>query len=148
MRIFFGLLFMAFPMLTSADVEVKAWARATTPGSSSAAIYGVFKNTGAEVMSFSKINFAGARQAMIHETREEQGVLRMTRGSVILSPGESYELKPGGTHLMLMGISSPLIEGCRYSFQVVWDNGESSAYHFLTGGYGQMRFPKNGNQCP
>ena len=58
MRIFFGLLFIAFPMLTSADVEVQAWARATTPGSSSAAIYGVFKNTGAEVMSFSKINFA------------------------------------------------------------------------------------------
>jgi hypothetical protein len=38
MRIYAVLLFFALPLLAKSDVALKAWARATPPGASSAAI--------------------------------------------------------------------------------------------------------------
>lgn len=92
-------------------------------------------------MRVAEIRFAGARHAMIHRTVEDEGMARMVHGEILVSPGGRYELKPGGLHVMLMGVSSPLRQGCRYKFQILWENGDSTNHEFLTGGYGQMTFP-------
>lgn len=141
MRIYAVLLLVALPLLAKSDVEVQAWARATPPGASSAAIYGSFRNNGPDEMRVAEFRFAGARHAMIHRTVEAEGMARMVHGEIFVSPGGHAELKPGGLHVMLMGVSSPLLQGCRYKFEILWVNGDSTNHEFVTGGYGQMIFP-------
>ena len=157
MRIYAVLLLVALPLLAKSDVEVQAWARATPPVASSAAIYGSFKNNGPEEMKVSEFRFTGARHAMIHRTVEDDGMAKMVHGEILVPPQESYELKPGGLHVMLMGVASPLLQGCRYKFQILWENGDSTNHEFVTGGYGQMIFPGSvespntdagGKSCP
>ena len=94
-------------------------------------------------MRVAEIRFAGARRAMIHRTVEEEGMVRMVHGEILVRPGGRYELEPGGLHVMLMGVSSPLVQGCRYPFQVLWENGDATNHEFVTGSYGQMIFPTN-----
>ncbi len=78
---------------------------------------------------------------MIHRTLEDEGMARMVHGDIFVLPGGRNELDPGGLHVMLMGISLPLLQGCRYEFQIIWRNGVSTSHEFVTGGYGQMIFP-------
>ena len=141
MRICVVLLLVALPMLAKSDVAVQAWSRATPPGASSAAIYGLFKNNNSHEIRVAEVRFAGARHAMIHRTLEDEGMATMAHGEILVPPGESYELKPGGLHIMLMGVSSPLLQGCSYPFQIHWENGDTTDHDFVTGGYGQMFFP-------
>jgi periplasmic copper chaperone A len=157
MRTYAVLLFFALPLLAKSDVAVQAWARATTPGASSAAIYGLFENRGSDERRVAAIRFSGAKLAMIHRTLEDKGMVRMVHGDIFVLPGGRKVLKPGGLHVMLMGISSPLLQGCRYEFQILWRNGVSTSHEFLTGGYGQMIFPADpkalgsdtaGRPCP
>jgi periplasmic copper chaperone A len=157
MRVCAVLLLVALPLLAKSDVAVQAWSRATPPGTSSAAIYGLFENNSAHEMRVAEIRFTGARHAMIHRSVEDEGIARMVHGEIVVPPGERYELKPGGLHIMLMGVSSPLLQGCLYKFQILWENGDSTNHEFVTGGYGQMVFPAvaesvGGNavsgQCP
>lgn len=52
--------------------------------------------------------------AELHTHREENGIFRMREVEVIDIPAASYrELKPGGYHVMLMKIHTPLHEGER-----------------------------------
>ena len=141
MRICAVLLLVALPLLAKSDVAVQAWSRATPPGASSAAIYGLFENNSSHEMRVAEIRFTGARHAMIHRTVEDEGMARMVHGEILVPPGERYELKPGGLHIMLMGVSFPLLQGCLYKFQILWENGDSTNHEFVTGGYGQMVFP-------
>jgi copper(I)-binding protein len=141
MHIYAVLLLVALPQLAKSDVAVQAWSRATPPGTSSAAIYGLFENNSSHEMRVAEIRFTGARHAMIHRTVEDEGMARMVHGEILVPPGERYELKPGGLHIMLMGVSSPLLQGCLYKFQILWENGDSTNHEFVTGGYGQMVFP-------
>tara|TARA_B110000503_G_scaffold38184_1_gene62668 strand:- start:605 stop:1078 length:474 start_codon:yes stop_codon:yes gene_type:complete len=141
MRICVVLLLVTLPLFAKSDVVVEAWARATPPGVSNAVIYGLFDNKGSDEMRVAEIRFAGAKHAMIHRTVEEQGMTRMVHGEILVPPGERYELKPGGLHVMLMGVSSALVQGCRYQFQIIWENGDTASHEFVTGGYGQMVFP-------
>lgn len=141
MRICAVLLLVALPLLAKSDVAVQAWSRATPPGASSAAIYGLFENNSSHEMRVVEISFTGARHAMIHRTVEDEGMARMVHGEILVPPGERYELKPGGLHIMLMGVSFPLLQGCLYKFQILWENGDSTNHEFVTGGYGQMVFP-------
>ncbi len=92
-------------------------------------------------MRVAEIRFTGARHAMIHRTVEDEGMARMVHGEILVPPGERYELKPGGLHIMLMGVSFPLLQGCLYKFQILWENGDSTNHEFVTGDYGQMVFP-------
>ena len=141
MRICAVLLLVALPLWAKSDVAVQAWSRATPPGASSAAIYGLFENNSSHEMRVAEIRFTGARHAMIHRTVEDEGMARMVHGEILVPPGERYELKPGGLHIMLMGVSFPLLQGCLYKFQILWENGDSTNHEFVTGGYGQMVFP-------
>jgi copper(I)-binding protein len=54
-----------------------------------------------------------AEKVELHETGMDNGVMTM-RGlpdGVEIKPGETVTLKPGGLHLMLMGLKQPLAQG-------------------------------------
>src|SRR5687768_16779023 len=54
-----------------------------------------------------------ANLVQIHESRIESGMMMMgeLREGLPLPAGETVTLKPGGNHLMLMGVKQPLVAG-------------------------------------
>jgi copper(I)-binding protein len=87
-----------------------AWARATLPGQMSSAAYFTIRNDGGpdELLSVSTT----AANASLHSTTMDNGVMRMRPETRIDVPANStVELRPGGTHIMLMGLKAPLAAG-------------------------------------
>ncbi len=89
-----------------------AWVREAPPGVPMMAAYGVIRNTGSReipVRSFSSPEFGGVE---LHETVVVDGQARMREvAPLVLQPGQSITLEPGGKHLMLMRPQGALKDG-------------------------------------
>ncbi len=67
-----------------------------------------------------------ASRAEIHETRMEGNIARMREASSIrLPPGETVELRPGGIHGMLIGVTRDLAPGDRFPLLLLFAGGDS-----------------------
>ena len=62
-----------------------------------------------------------------HETVEEQGVMKMVMlpDGYEIPAGEALELKPGGKHIMLIGLAQPLNPGDSFEVTLNFDDGEA-----------------------
>jgi periplasmic copper chaperone A len=98
----------------AADVMVMGpWARATPPGAKVGAGYMTLHNAGAAGDRLVSASSDVADHVEIQETSIDNGVTKMRelpRGLEIPA-GKAVELKPGGYHLMLMGLKQPLKAG-------------------------------------
>lgn len=128
-------------------IEVQSWARATPPGASTGAIYGEFTNLSDKPMSVSRIEFQLAHHVMVHRTSHDKGMARMQEGQLTLAPGETVTMKPGGLHIMLMGLSGGLSEGCEYAYRLIWADDSVTSHRFKTGKFGQMSAPEADLSC-
>lgn len=89
------------------------WSRATPPGVKVAAGYMIIHNTGAAADTLLGGSASIADRIEVHESSEKDGVASMRKldqGLEIPANG-SVELKPGGLHLMLMGLKGALVAG-------------------------------------
>ena len=70
---------------------------------------------------------AAADVVETHETVEDQGVMKMIMrpDGYAIPAGEALELKPGGKHIMLIGLAQPLNPGDSFEVTINFDNGES-----------------------
>jgi len=69
------------------------------------------RNSGAATVRIVGVEVPGTR-AEIHRTSLEDGVMRMSPvESLILEPGAVLALRPGGLHIMLMGVERSLVAG-------------------------------------
>lgn len=85
-----------------------AWVRAI-PGAAVAAAYMRLHNGGTRPVRVTGVRSALAGHAMIHETRLENGVSTMRpHEPLVIAPGASVELRPGGLHVMLHDLAHPL----------------------------------------
>ncbi|MFZ1110663.1 MAG: copper chaperone PCu(A)C [Rhodomicrobium sp.] len=89
------------------------WARPTAEGAATGAAYLSIKNGGAAPDKLVSAASPAAEKVELHETREENGVMKMRalEGGIDIEPGASQELKPGGAHIMLIGLKKRLQEG-------------------------------------
>jgi len=89
------------------------WARPTAEGASMGAAYLSIKNAGAAADKLVSASSPVAEKVELHETREENGVMKMrpVEGGLEIAPSASQELKPGGRHIMLIGLKKRLQEG-------------------------------------
>jgi copper(I)-binding protein len=95
-----------------ADIEVTgAWARATPPGASVGAVYLTIANKGGTADRLVSVASPAAQSAMLHQTVEQGGVSTMSEAGGNIAPGSTFDMHPGGAHIMLMGLSSPLKAG-------------------------------------
>jgi len=95
----------------ASEVKVQnAWARATAPGQ---AVAGVFMDLSAErPMSVVGGASPAAERVELHTMSMQEGVMVMRRVPEIRLPaGQTVQLKPGGLHVMLIGLKGPLQEG-------------------------------------
>ena len=88
-----------------------AWARATPPGATTGAAYLTIENRGDADDRIVGAASPAASMVMVHETMEEDGVAKMREVGGTIPSGARLEMTPGGTHIMLMGLTAPLKEG-------------------------------------
>ena len=95
------------------DLAVRAaWARATPPGAKVGAAYVTIANGGGLDDRLVAAASPAAAKVTVHATAEESGVATMRPlRAPVLPAGETLVMRPGGTHLMLTGLSAPLREG-------------------------------------
>ncbi|HXZ59201.1 MAG TPA: copper chaperone PCu(A)C [Steroidobacteraceae bacterium] len=104
-----------------------AWVRAI-PGADVAAAYMRLTNGGTRPVRVDGVRSALAGHAMIHETRLENGVSTMRpHEPLVIAPGASVELKPGGLHLMLHELAHPLTVGEEVPLELLLEGGGSIA---------------------
>lgn len=66
-----------------------------------------------------------AKRVEIHEHQNDDGVMRMreVEGGIELPAGGAIEMKPGGYHVMLMGLNAPLTDGQSFPVTLVFESG-------------------------
>lgn len=90
-----------------------AWSRATPPGATAGAGYMVIANTAGTADRLVEVRTPAAARAQIHRSVEKDGSVEMRHqdnGVAIPAEGE-VRLTPGGYHLMLRQLASPLEAG-------------------------------------
>jgi periplasmic copper chaperone A len=103
----------ASPPPSTVDVQ-NAWARATTPNAQSGGIFLTLTDTGAPDRLVS-VATPVAATAQVHQTTNDKGVMKMGAVPALdLPPGKPVELKPGGYHIMLMGLKQQLKPGATF----------------------------------
>ena len=114
MRLLIALLaLVALPAFADVKIE-NAWARATPPGAKIAAGYMTIRNDSASAERLVSASSPAAAKVQTHVTKTEDGISRMreVKGYEIPANG-TFELMPGGAHLMLVDIKAPLKAGER-----------------------------------
>jgi copper(I)-binding protein len=99
---------------SAADIEIKApWSRATAKGAMVGAGYLAIVNKGAAPDRLVSTSADVAEKVEVHAMAMNDGVMTMREQSdgVEIKPGETVTFKPGGLHLMLMGLKHPLVQG-------------------------------------
>jgi copper(I)-binding protein len=108
-----SLLFASFAAAAQVEVD-KPWARATAPGAKVAAGYMVVRNKTASADRLVGASSPAAARVETHVTVRDGDVMRMREVKGYDIPaGGSFELKPGGPHLMFVDIKQPFKEGER-----------------------------------
>ncbi|MFH1762810.1 MAG: copper chaperone PCu(A)C [Gemmatimonadota bacterium] len=94
------------------------WARAMPliveegQAGTNSAVYLTLRNDGGEPDRLTGGETTAATSVQIHESRMVDDVMRMQRvDGLDIRPGEPVELKPGGVHIMLLGLTRSLVEG-------------------------------------
>jgi uncharacterized protein YcnI len=89
------------------------WMRATPAGAPVAGAYLKITNTGKEPDRLVTGSIEGAGKFEIHEMSMDNNVMRMrpVPSGLVIKPGETIELKPGGYHGMAMNLSRPFTAG-------------------------------------
>ena len=135
------LLLASTPALAQIQVE-KPWARATAPGAKVAGGYMLIRNAGAAGDRLVSASSAVAAKVELHVHINDNGVMRMreVRGYDVPAKG-SFELKPGGAHLMFMEIQRPFKEGDKLPVKLKFEKAGEVSAEFLVGGLGQSATP-------
>ncbi|EJC63297.1 copper chaperone PCu(A)C [Alcaligenes ammonioxydans] len=102
---------LSLPTLAQAEVTVTdPWVRATVPGQQATGAFMVLKSTdNAQLLGASS---SLSKQVEVHEMAMENEVMRMRQVEKIDLPADTaVDLKPGGYHIMLLGLDKQLEVG-------------------------------------
>jgi copper(I)-binding protein len=126
-RLAASILLLLLPVLAGAQasplIVQNAWMRAT-PGSDTAAAYLVLRNTGVEPIIVIGVKSPVASHVMIHETTTKNGMSQMRmHEKLVIAPGQSVMLSPGGMHVMLSGLKKSLLIGQTVPLVLLLANG-------------------------
>lgn len=95
------------------DIHIlKPWSRPLPPVSANGAAYMTLMNKGSAPDRLVSVSTPMAMKAELHTHLMEGGVMKMRRlDGIDLVPGKPSLLKPGGLHVMMMGLKEPLVDG-------------------------------------
>jgi hypothetical protein len=91
---------------------IEPYARAMPPGQPNSAVFMQLKNTGKTDHFVIDADSPVANTVELHTHQLENGIMKMRRiPQISLPEGETVELKPGGLHIMLIGLQQILKPG-------------------------------------
>lgn len=106
-----------------------AWVKTAESGMSAA--FGELRNDGSEDVTVVSATTAASDMLELHETVENESgamVMRKIEGGFVIPAGESLDLEPGGDHIMLMGLTAPVVAGDEVTFTLTLD--DDSTFEF------------------
>ena len=100
------------------------YVRATPPGQKVTGGFLQIENTSDKAVSLVDARSEVAAKVELHETRMEDGMMRMRRVEQIVIPaGGSVALQPGGLHVMFMGLKRGLKPGDSIAIELHFSDG-------------------------
>lgn len=99
---------------------VAPWIKATPPNARVAGGFAIIHNGGSKPERLVSFDFDLAGRNEIHEMKMDNGVMQMRplKEGLIVKPGEDLVLKPGGYHLMIMGLKQAMKPGDRHKLSL------------------------------
>jgi periplasmic copper chaperone A len=132
------LLFAPPALAQGAGVEVKnAWARATPAGAQTGAAYVTLQSSAGDRLTAAST--PAAQAAQLHTMSMQGGVMKMRQvDGIDLPAGQSVTLKPGGYHIMLMGLAQPLKAGQSFPLTLTFAKAGSQTVNVTVQNVGAM----------
>ena len=106
---------------------IDPWTRATPPSAPSGGGFLALTNTGATPDRLIAAKSPTAGKVEIHEMKMDGNVMRMreVEKGIEIPPGGTVELKPGGYHIMFMGLKAPFEKDTRVPVTLVFEKAGS-----------------------
>lgn len=130
-RIFLKTLFVLSLVFISSvsfakDIDVVSpYVREVPPGVTTSAAFLTLKNNTDKAFSLIKVSSDIAKNIELHEHTHKDGMMEMRQVEEIKIPahGETA-LKPGGYHIMLIGLTRKIKSGDKVTLELEFDNGD------------------------
>lgn len=108
-----------------------AWIRLAPPGASMMAGYATLSNSGDEPVRVLTVQSDAFRMASLHETIIDKGVAKMREiHRLVIAPGATVTLEPGGKHLMLMQPRHAIVAGEKIEVMFLLSDSTRIETHF------------------
>ena len=103
-----------------------AYIRLAPPSAPAAGAFMIIRNTGNQAYAIIKADNPASKLTELHTHLHEDGVMKMRPvKSIPLPAGGEATLKPGGLHIMMIDLKSPLKEGDSVPVTFTFDDGSS-----------------------
>ncbi len=139
-----GAAFMAAGAAHAADIDVEsAWARASAGPAANGAAYVTLVNHGSAT-ALVAVETDVARRAELHTHIMDGDLMKMRPVAMVdLPAGERVVFKPGGLHVMLMGLIAPLREGDSFSLVLRLADGDARTAEVAIGSAAAAEAPEH-----
>jgi copper(I)-binding protein len=103
------------------------WTRATAATAPTGAGFLTITNKGTTPDRLVSVRSSAANKSEIHEMKMDGNVMRMREldGGLVIAPGATVALAPGGFHVMMMGLKAPFKEGTSVPLTLVFEKAGS-----------------------
>jgi copper(I)-binding protein len=103
------------------------WSRATPPTAESGGGFLAITNTGTTPDRLIAVKSPAADKVEIHEMKMDGNIMRMreVEKGIEIPPGATVELKPGGFHVMFMGLRAPFARDAKVPLTLVFEKAGS-----------------------
>lgn len=120
-----GLTGPAMSQATADDITIDhPWSRATAPNAPNGAAFMTIRNSSSTPARLVSASTGRAERVELHTHRMEDGLMKMRQVEGIEIPAHgAAELKPGGLHVMMFGLKTPLVEGEAFPVELRFENG-------------------------
>ena len=128
------------------QIEVSTpWARASAGRAGAGAAYFEIRNHGGKSDRLVSAKTDVSRKAEFHTHLMKDDIMRMVRiDGVDVPAGRHATLKPGGHHVMLMGLKNPLVKGHSFPLSLTFERAGTVTVEVVVMGPGS-RGPKHGS---
>jgi len=119
------------------------WSRATPPTAESGGGFLAITNTGTTPDRLIAVKSPAADKVEIHEMKMDGNIMRMreVEKGIEIPPGATVELKPGGFHVMFMGLKAPFAKDAKVPLTLVFEKAGSIDVELMVQAMGEQPPP-------
>ncbi|ASM35475.1 periplasmic protein [Campylobacter sputorum subsp. bubulus] len=126
-KIFLSTIVSGMMFAYAADIDVSnAYAKATPPNAKNSGAFMLIKNNTDKDIALVSATNSLSDVTELHTHIEENGMKKMIQVPKIdIKANSTTELKPGGLHVMFIGIKKPMVVGENVKMTLTFDNGQT-----------------------